>query len=162
MTPFPILPRGLWFDEFKPGQSFETPGRTISEADIVNFAGLSGDINPIHMDAEFARTTEFGQRVAHGLLVVSIASGLLMRTGVLDGTIGAFREIVKWKFRKPVFIGDTIRVILEILETKPLKGNSSGLVTMGLGVKNQDDVLVMSGKLAVLVLGKPDNNKGTD
>ena len=162
MTPFPILPRGLWFDEYKPGQSLETPGRTISEADIVNFAGLSGDINPIHMDADYARITEFGQRVAHGLLVVSIASGLVMRTGVLDGTIGAFREIVKWKFRTPVFIGDTIRVVLEILDTKPLKGNSAGLVMMGLGVKNQDDVLVMSGKLAVLVQGKPDNNKGTE
>lgn len=162
MTPFPSVPRGLWFEEFKPGQSVVTSGRTITKSDIVNFAGLSGDYNPIHMDVEYAGETEFGKRVAHGLLVVSIASGLLLSTGVLDGTIGAFREIIKWKFHQPVYIGDTIRVEMEIMDTRSLKGNSSGLVKMGLRVKNQDGVMVMSGTLAILVLMQPDKVKDTN
>lgn len=156
MTPFPSMPRGLWFEEFEPGQHLVTAGRTVTEADIVNFAGLSGDFTAIHTDEEYAKSTIFGRRAAHGLLVVSIVSGLLIQTGVLDGTLGAFREISNWKFKEPVYIGDTIRVELDILETRLLKGMSSGIVGLGLRVKNQDDALVMSGKLKALVLGKPD------
>ena len=90
--------RGMWFEQFDVGQRIITPGRTITESDIVTFAGLSGDYNQIHTDVEFSSKTPFGQRVAHGLLVLSIASGLAMRTGVLEGTVIAFREINNWKF----------------------------------------------------------------
>ena len=93
--------RGMWFEEFEAGQQVITPARTITESDIVSFAGLSGDYNQIHTDAEFARTTPFGQRVAHGILGLAIASGLAMRTGVLEGTVIAFREINNWKFTNP-------------------------------------------------------------
>ena len=95
--------RGLWFEEFEVGQRIITPGRTITESDIVSFAGLSGDYNQIHTNAEFSSKTPFGKRVAHGLLVLSIASGLAMRTGVLEGTVLAFREINNWKFSLPSF-----------------------------------------------------------
>ena len=104
------LMRGKYFDEFEVGMNFVSPGRTVTESDIVSFAGLSGDYTQIHTDAEFSKTTPVGQRVAHGLLGLSIASGLAVRTGVLEGTVIAFREIVEWKFVKTIFIGDTVRV----------------------------------------------------
>ena len=88
----PSSPRGMYFEEFAAGQTVITPGRTVTEADVVAFAGLSGDFNQLHTDAEFAKTTPFGQRVAHGLCVLSIVSGLAAQTGVMEGTVLAFRE----------------------------------------------------------------------
>jgi acyl dehydratase len=127
-------PRGKWFEEFEAGQQIITPGRTIAENDILSFAGLSGDYNQIHTDAEFARTTPFGQRVAHGILILAIASGLAMRTGVLEGTVIAFREINNWKFTNPVYIGDTIHVVLNVLETKSIPRIGGGSIVIELAV----------------------------
>ena len=84
---------GLYYEEFQIGQQITTVGRTIAESDIMTFAGLSGDYNQLHTDAEYSRQSNFGQRVAHGLLGLSITSGLAMRTGILEGTVIAFREI---------------------------------------------------------------------
>jgi acyl dehydratase len=150
-----LMRRGMWFDEFEAGQQIITPGRTISESDIVSFAGLSGDYNQIHTDAEFARTTPYGQRIAHGLLVLSIASGLAMRTGVLEGTVIAFREINNWKFTKSVFIGDTIHVVLNVFETKPIPRVGGGSIIIELVVKNQHDEVTMKGTWTALVANKP-------
>ena len=146
---------GLYFEEFTVGQKIVTVGRTIAESDIFTFAGLSGDFNQIHTDAEFAKTTPFGQRVAHGLLGVAITSGLAMRTGVLEGTVIAFREINEWKFSKPVFIGDTIHAEMTVAETKPLPRLGGGSVTIVFDVKNQKDETVMKGTWVVLVASKP-------
>ncbi|MBI5297393.1 MAG: dehydratase [Chloroflexi bacterium] len=146
---------GLYFEEFTVGQKIVTVGRTIAESDIFTFAGLSGDFNQIHTDAEFAKTTPFGQRVAHGLLGVAITSGLAMRTGVLEGTVIAFREISEWKFSKPVFIGDTIHAELTITETKSLPRLGGGSVTIVFDVKNQKNETVMKGTWVVLVASKP-------
>jgi len=111
---------GLYFEEFTVGQVVKTLSRTVSEDAIFSFAGLTGDYNQIHTDAEFAKSTQFGQRVAHGLLGLSIATGLIMRTGFLESTVLAFREIQDWKFVKPIFIGDTIHALLTVAEMKPL------------------------------------------
>ncbi len=146
---------GLYFEEFTVGQKIVTVGRTIAESDIFTFAGLSGDFNQIHTDAEFAKTTPFGQRVAHGLLGVAITSGLAMRTGVLEGTVIAFREINEWKFSKPVFIGDTIHAEMTVTETKPLPRLGGGSVTIVFDVKNQKDETVMKGTWVVLVASNP-------
>ena len=97
--------KGLYFEEFEIGQAITSVGRTVTEADVVAFAALSGDWNSIHTDAEFAADHPFGQRVAHGLLCMSIASGLAMRLGFLEETALAFREIGDWKFSLPVFMG---------------------------------------------------------
>jgi acyl dehydratase len=145
----------MYFEEFAGGQQVKTAARTITESDIVSFAGLSGDYNSIHVDAEFSRKTPFGQRVAHGLLCLSIASGLAMRTGILEGTVLAFREINEWKFSKPVFIGDTIHVLLNVTETKAMARLGGGLVTINLEVRNQRDELCHRGIWSVLVAGKP-------
>jgi acyl dehydratase len=147
--------RGMWFEEFVVGQKIISTGRTITEADIVTFAGLSGDYNQIHTDGEFAKTTPFGQRVAHGLLGLSIASGLAMRTGVLEGTVIAFREINNWKFTNPIFIGDTVHAELNILETKAIPRIGGGALTIEIVLKNQRDEITMKGTWTALVASKP-------
>lgn len=146
---------GLYFEEFSVGQKITSVGRTVTEGDIMTFAGLTGDYNQIHTDAAFAAGTQFGQRIAHGLLGLSIAVGLLMRTGVLEGTVLAFREIVEWKFVKPVFIGDTLRVEMEAKELKAMPRIGGGQALVALDVKNQKDETLMRGTLTVLVASKP-------
>ena len=146
---------GLYFEEFFIGQKVVTVGRTVTETDIVNFAGLSGDYNQIHTDAEYSKTTPVGQRIAHGLLIASIASGLAMRTGILEGTVIVFREITEWKFIKPVLIGDTVHVELEVTETKALPRIGGGAVIILLEVKNQKSEVCQRGTWNVLVMNKP-------
>ena len=147
--------RGNYFEEFEVGQIFISSARTITEADIVSFAGLSGDYNQIHTDIEFSKTTPFGQRVAHGLLVTSIASGLIALSGVLEGTVLAFREINNWKFTRPTFIGDTVHVVTEVINTKALRRLGGGAVEILVDVKNQNDDTVMKGKWTALMASKP-------
>ncbi len=151
----PNTPRGMYFEAFATGQKVLTDGRTISEHDILGFAGLSGDFNTIHTDAEFAKATPFGQRVAHGLLVLSVVSGLAVRTGIVDGTILAFREVREWKFSKPVFIGDTIHAGIEVTETKAFPRLGGGAVTLRVIVKNQAGDTVQTGTWVFLVLSQP-------
>ncbi len=148
-------PRGMYFEDFEIGQQIVTAGRTITEADIVAFAGLSGDYNQLHMDAEFAKQTAFGQRIAHGLLVTSIASGLAAQTGILEGTTIAFREIRDWKFAKPVFIGDTIHVVLEVIATKAMRRLGGGVVDIKVDIRNQHDETVIRGVWSVIMASRP-------
>jgi acyl dehydratase len=155
MSPIPSRQRGMYFDEFQTGQRIVTAGRTITEADIVSFAGLSGDYNQIHVDADYSAKAPFGQRVAHGLLVTAVASGLAMQTGVMEGTVLAFREITEWKFIKPVFIGDTVHVIMEVKETKELRRIGGGSVMIEVAVVNHNDETVMKGVWTVLIASRP-------
>lgn len=146
-----VAPKGLFFEEFEVGHSITSVGRTVTEADVVAFAALSGDWNAIHTDAHVAQQGVFGQRVAHGLLCMSIASGLAMRLGFLEETALAFREIDNWKFSLPVFFGDTIRVRATVIETKPMRRLGGGLVTLKVEILNQDDKVVQRGSWGVLV-----------
>lgn len=152
-----FISRGMYFEEFEIGQRIVTPGRTVTETDVVNFAGVSGDFGSIHTDAEYAKSTPFGQRVVYGLLGMSIASGLAVRTGVLEGTVIAFREIDNWKFSQPLFIGDTIHVEIEVEESKLIPRLGGGMLTLGLKIFNQDDKTVMKGQWIVLVETKSEN-----
>lgn len=147
--------RGLYFEEFEIGHRVVSPARTITEADVVNFAGITGDWNSIHTDAEYAKTTPFGQRVAHGLLIMGVISGLAVRTGVMEGTVLAFREIESWKFSLPVFIGDTIHVVLEAIETKKLPRLGGGSIKLRVDVRNQEDKTVMKGHWIALIQSQP-------
>ena len=146
---------GLYFEEFSVGQKVVTEKRTITETDIMTFAALSGDNNRIHTDPEFSRTTMFGRQVAHGLLGLAVASGLAWQTGILDGTVIAFREVNEWKFVKPVFIDDTIYVELEVKEMKALPRIGGGSVTIALEVKNQNEDVCHRGLWTVLMMSKP-------
>ena len=142
--------RGLTFEEFELGDSIESGGRTITEADIVAFACLSGDWNQMHSDAEYARNTMFGQRVAHGLLVLSVASGLATQMGFMEETVQAFTGL-EWKFRAPVFIGDTVRVRATIQEKREMRRLGGGFVTFDVQVLKQDDTVVQKGTWHVLI-----------
>ncbi len=146
---------GLYYEDFHEGQQIVTVGRTIAESDIMSFAGLSGDYNQLHTDAEYGARSPFGQRIAHGLLGLSITSGLAMRTGILEGTVIAFREINGWKFTKPVFIGDTIHAELKVTETRPYPRLNGGSVSIDFDVRNQRDETVMRGTWTVIVASKP-------
>ncbi len=146
---------GLYFEEFSVGQSVTTLSRTVGEDAINTFAGLTGDYNQIHTDAEFAKAAPFGQRIAHGLLGMSIGVGLIMRTGMLEGTVLAFREIEEWKFVKPVFIGDTIHAVLVIKETKALPRIGGGALIAEVEIRNQKEEVLQKGTLNLLMLSKP-------
>lgn len=158
MSPLPPKVRGMYFEEFEIGQQIVTVGRTVTESDIVNFAGLSADFNEIHTNAIYSEETPFGQRVAHGILGLSIASGLAWQTGVLEGTIIAFREINSWRFSKPVYIGDTLRVVMEIKATKAIPRAGGGTVVIQLDVQNQNGETVMKGSWTVLMSSKPEDS----
>ncbi|UCC53766.1 MAG: MaoC family dehydratase N-terminal domain-containing protein [Anaerolineaceae bacterium] len=153
MTDLTYQPRGLYFEDFEVGQVLLTASRTVTESDIVRFAGLSGDYNQIHTDAEYAASGPFGERVAHGMLVQSIATGLAVQSGVIEGTVLAFREL-SCKFSLPVFIGDTVRVKLEIVEKKALPRLKGGQVVMKIRVLNQQGKLVQRGNWVMLVESK--------
>lgn len=153
MTNLSYKPRGLYFEEFEVGQELVTAGRTITESDIVRFAGLSGDFNQMHTDAVYAAEGPFEQRVAHGLLVQSIATGLAVQSGVIEGTVLAFREL-STKFSLPVYIGDTIHAALEIVEKKSLPRLGGGQVVMKFRILNQDGKAVQRGSWVMLVQSK--------
>ena len=106
-----------YFDEIELGEEYESPGRTVTEADIVMFAGLSGDYNVLHTDAEFMKQTIFGERIAHGLLCLAIQSGLFTRATAPYATLG-FGGL-RWKFKAPVKIGDTVIVTVTVAELMP-------------------------------------------
>ena len=143
--------RGLYFEQYEIGMEITSQGRTITESDISAFAGLSGDYNQIHTDEVYASASAFGQRVAHGLLVTSIVSGLAVQTGFMEGTVIAFREISQWKFSNPVFIGDTITVVIKVINTKKMTRLNGGAVTFSLNVYNQNDTVVQRGEWVILL-----------
>ncbi len=145
--------RGKYFEDFSLGEETTSAGRTITEADIVNFAGLSGDFTQLHTNAEYARQGPFGQRIAHGLLGLTVASGLMAQPGYLEGTVQAFREM-DWKFSLPVFIGDTLHARSTVAELKLLRRLGAGAVTFSVELLNQQDQVVQSGRWVVLVTSR--------
>ena len=143
----------LYFDDLEVGQEWTSGGRTITEADIVNFAGFSGDFNPIHIDHEFAKQTPFRRPIAHGFGVFSIASGL----GVACPPVRtvAMLRVKSWEFRLPVFAGDTIRAKCRVME-KTLRGRGKrGEVIWYRGVINQDGKVVQDGEIVTLIECRP-------
>ena len=132
---------GRYYEDFKVGEVMETPGRTITEADLVNFAGVSGDFFSLHIDEEYAKKTMFRRRIAHGLLTLAVVSGFWSKMGLFEGTLIAFYGIDRLRFTKPVYIGDTIRARIEVVD-KVEKGEH-GLVTLKHEVFNQRGELVL-------------------
>lgn len=139
----------LGFDEVEVGDLWESPARTVTESDVVLFAGLTGDYNPLHVDHEFARNTPFRQPIAHGLLGLSVSAGLSSSSPSMR-TI-AFISIKEWKFVKPIYFGDTIRVRTEIIEMEPRSRGRRGLITWKRQILNQSGEVVQEGITATLV-----------
>jgi acyl dehydratase len=141
----------LYYEDLDVGFSFETPRRTVTEADLVAFAGVSGDFNPLHTDAVFAADTIYGERIAHGALVLSLATGLRQRVGLFDGTLLGLLEIRNWRFIAPVRIGDTIRVRTEVTELHPTTKSDRGVMVQHIAVVNQADEVVNDGTFVMLL-----------
>jgi acyl dehydratase len=142
---------GKFFEELDEGFSLSSPPRTVAGEDIDIFIRLSGDDNRLHTDDNFARENGFSGRIAHGALVVSIATGLAWQTGVLQDTTIAFRAIDEWKFTAPVYPGDTITLRGKVGERRPLPRAKAGLVAFELEVVNQDGQVVCTGRLRMLM-----------
>lgn len=146
------MPEGtaLYFDDFEIGQHWTSPARTITEADLTLFAGLSGDFNPLHTDEEFAKKTPFGGRIFHGPGVFAIATGLESRLGLKEGTAIAFLGMT-WNLKAPVKIGDTIHVEQTVAAVKPSSSkNDRGVVTFDVSVENQDGTVCQDGQWVVM------------
>ena len=148
----------LYFDDVEIGQQWESLSRTVTETDIVTFAGLSGDFNPIHMDHEFAKTTIFQRPIAHGLLVWSISSGLGMYAPPMRTL--AFMSVREWVFKEPVFIGDTIRLRTKVLEKEARAHGRRGVITWRRQIFKQDGKIVQEGTTLTLVEGRGGKGDG--
>lgn len=145
-----------YLEDLEAGQTFVSAARTVTEADVVAFAGLSGDFNPIHTDAEFSRQSIYGQRVVYGLLGLSIATGLLDRLGIFSGSAIAMLGINDWKFTAPVFIGDTLHLELAIVAVRPSSSKPDrGVVERRFDLKNQRGEVCQTGRIDVLVRRRP-------
>ncbi len=153
MSYLPDAPRGVYFEEIALEQRMVTRGRTITESDLVSFAGLTGDYNPMHTDAEYMKTSAFGQRIAHGMLTLSYAVGQAYQLGFMERTVLAFRSL-EMKFSLPVFIGDTLHVELVVREKKEARRMGGGWVTLDVKILNQDGKVVQSGEWVVLIAFK--------
>ncbi|QDP96266.1 dehydratase [Microlunatus elymi] len=141
-----------YFEDFAVGQQFSTPGRTISEADVMSFAAWTGDNNQVHTDAEFARNTRYGKRIVHGMLGASLCLGLISRIGVFEGSSVALLGIDNWRFTNPVFIGDTLTCTVEIVGTRLTSKGNTGVVQRELRLANQRGEIVQQGRMDILIL----------
>jgi len=145
----------MYWEEWEIGAEFESPARTVTAADIVQFAGLSGDYNPLHINEEYCKTTIFGGRIAHGPLVYAIAAGLLFQLHLYDDTLIAFLGFEDLRFTKPVKPGDTIHARVKVLEKTETSKADRGVMKRQLQVFNQRGEVVQEGRQAFLLKRKP-------
>lgn len=148
---------GYRYDDLSVGMRFRSPGRTITDADLVGFSGLTGDYSELHTSDVYAQSSQFGRRVAHGMLGLAYAHGLMWaRTGELRETAVAFLGIDGWRFLGPVFVGDTIFVDYELAELRDSRSRpTQAIATFEVKVVKQDGTLVQQGRKALLVSKVP-------
>lgn len=144
------IPRGLYLEDFEIGKEYVSPGRTITEADVVAFAGLSGDYNPMHTDEEFAKKGLFGTRIAHGALGFAISTGLSNQMGLYEGTTVAFMECTV-KYCAPLLIGDTIRVVVIPTEIRHSSKGGRGILKQNLKLLNQSNKVIMESDQVIMM-----------
>jgi 3-hydroxybutyryl-CoA dehydratase len=149
---------GKYFEDFEIGEEAVTAGRTVTETDVVNFAGITGDWNEIHTNKELAGGSPFKQRIAHGALIFSIATGLSVRLGQTADTVIAFYGLDRLRFVKPTFIGDTITVRQKV-EAKSERDDRSGIVTLLNEVVNQRGEVVVSYTAKVMLKRRKPNEE---
>lgn len=145
---------GMYLEDYAVGDAAKSPSRTITESDITNFAGLSGDFNEIHVSETVSAGGQFGRRIAHGMLGLSIASGLATQMGFMRDTVVAFRGL-DWEFTAPIFIGDTIHASVAVTETKAMTRVGIGKVSFKVEVLNQAGVVCQRGNWHLLVKMRP-------
>ncbi len=142
----------MFYEDFELEQRFTTLGRTITEFDLIQFAGLTGDNSAFHTDEEFSKKSVYGHRLVHGLLAVSIALGLVSRTLVFEGTGVAFLGVDRLRFHKPVFIGDTVTAAFTIESMRETSNPERGMIVRHIELFNQRDECVLDFSINGLVL----------
>lgn len=142
---------GLYFEDIAEGDVFTSAGRTVTEADLVNFAGLSGDFNPIHMDATLTQEGEFGQRLVHGILGVAMVTGMLDGMGLFRGTMIAMLAIEDWRFTGPIFVGDTLHIRMTLDSKRRTSRGDRGILRRRIELIKQDDTVVQEGIITVMI-----------
>jgi acyl dehydratase len=146
--------RGLHWEDFEPGREFFSASRTITEADVVAFAGLSGDYNPLHTDQTFAEKTPIGHRIAHGMLSMAVATGLANQMGIFEGTtVALMKQTVEYKGM--VRFGDTIRIVMKVKERRETSKPSRGIVLFDVPILNQRDEPVVQAEWMLMMARKP-------
>ncbi|MFI5426557.1 MaoC/PaaZ C-terminal domain-containing protein [Aeromicrobium sp. UC242_57] len=145
----------MFFDDFYAGQAFTSQGRTITDSDVAQFAAWSWDTNPVHTDAEHMRQSRFGAPIAHGLLGVSVAMGLISRLGIFEDCSIALLGIDGWTFLLPVRPGDTVHCRVEILSTRLTSSSRSGVLERRIELINHADEVVQCGNISLLVAVRP-------
>jgi acyl dehydratase len=145
---------GLYFEEFEVGAKYVSQGRTVTEADVVAFAALSGDYNPLHTDARFAATTPFGKRIAHGMLTVAISTGMSNWTGIFAGTTIALVE-QNIKYTGAVKFGDTVHLEMEVTEKKETSKPDRGIINIAAKMLNDAEQVVVDMKWTLMMKRKP-------
>ncbi len=145
---------GRYWEDFKVGETFKTRGRTVTEADVVGFAGISGDFHPLHLDEVYASKSSFGRRIAHGMLGLTIADGLSQAQGLMEDTIIAFLGL-EWKFNAPIFIGDTVHEEQVVSFKRETKNPGRGILTLDCKLMNQKGEAVQEGKRTVMIARRP-------
>jgi acyl dehydratase len=148
---------GKYFDEFVVGEEYVTPGRTLTETDVVMFAAMSGDYNELHTSEAFGKKTQFGRRIGHGLLGLAVSHGLFFRLGLVEGTAIAFLGIDSWKFEAPFFLGDTIRVKVRVAEKTPSRSKPDrGVIKFFFQVVKEEETVIQSGYKSIMIRRKQD------
>jgi acyl dehydratase len=141
----------LFYEDLSVGQVLHTPARTVTETDLSLFSMLSGDWNAIHSDAEFAAQTFYGQRVVHGLFGISMMTGLMERAGWFAESALAMLDVEHWVFQAPIFVGDTIRCEMEIVDRRMTSKGDKGVVGRRFTLRNQRDEVVQAGEIGLLI-----------
>jgi acyl dehydratase len=144
----------IFFEDFEIGDEFVTPGRTVTEADVMSFAGLTGDYNRIHTDAEYTKSSMFGERIAHGLLGLSLVNGLKYRTDYDSDGVLAFLGLT-WKFSRPIRFGDTIHAVIQISAKRETSKPDRGIMIQTIQVLNQRDEVVQEGEFTSMIKRRP-------
>jgi acyl dehydratase len=145
----------LYFEDFSPGQVYESQGRTITEADVAGFAAWSWDANPVHTDADLMASSRFGERIAHGLLGMSVGMGLASRTGVFEACSIALTGVDNWTFHLPLHIGDTVTCRIKIRSVRLTSSGAAGILERRFELVNQQDQIVQRGDIALMVSTTP-------
>ncbi|MGO1166535.1 MAG: MaoC/PaaZ C-terminal domain-containing protein [Janibacter sp.] len=148
-------PADWYFEDFEAGQVFRTQGRTITETDIVSFAGWSWDTNPVHTDAEHSARGRFGQPIAHGVLGLSVAMGLASRLGIFERCSVALLGIDGWTFTHPVVVGDTVTCTIHITDARATSKGDAGILEREFVLTNQDGTTVQQGSIGLMVARRP-------
>lgn len=147
----------LFYDDFKVGQVFDSPGRTVTDTDLSMFCMLSGDWHPLHSDQEYAKTTQFGRRVVGGVFGIALVTGAMSRWGIFEALVIAMLSIDSWRFAGPIYVGDTLRVRMTITGKRLTKNGSTGIIDREFEIRNQRDELIQAGRSDALIKLRSDH-----